>query len=237
MGPTAHVLTATAVTTAVVTLASYALPEEHAATGVGFAFLAAVYFLVLRRDTAFVRSHGLSLGGLLEPSAIRPNRMIRDALGASAWAFGLALLIFPPFWLGFVFWWQPDQTFAFVAPESYLDEVLGQLMVIALPEEAFYRGYLQTSLDRAWATKPEGPRRHITLLGAQLGWSTPVTSAVFALGHFLTEPHPQRLAVFFPSLLFCWLRSRTGGIGAAILLHALANLFSSTLGRSYGLFP
>jgi membrane protease YdiL (CAAX protease family) len=75
------------------------------------------------------------------------------------------------------------------------------------------------------------------MLGAQLGWSTPVTSAVFALGHFLTEPHPQRLAVFFPSLLFCWLRSRTGGIGAAILLHAMANLFSSTLGRSYGLFP
>ncbi|PKN47368.1 MAG: hypothetical protein CVU63_06505, partial [Deltaproteobacteria bacterium HGW-Deltaproteobacteria-20] len=116
MGPTAHVLTATAVTTAVVTLASYALPEEHAATGVGFAFLAAVYFLVLRRDTAFVRSHGLSLGGLLEPSAIRPNRMILDALGASAWAFGLALLIFPPFWLGFVFWWQPDQTFALTLP-------------------------------------------------------------------------------------------------------------------------
>ena len=40
--------------------------------------------------------------------------------------------------------------------------------------------------------------------------------------------------MFFPALLFGWLRCRTGGIGAA-WLHAMSNLFSATLGRGYGL--
>jgi membrane protease YdiL (CAAX protease family) len=61
-----------------------------------------------------------------------------------------------------------------------------------------------------------------------------VTSAVFALGHLATELNPNRLAVFFPALLFGWLRSRTRGVGASITLHALCNLFASYLARSYG---
>jgi CAAX protease family protein len=258
MGPTARVLLATALTTAVVTAASYGLPERHAATGVGLAFLAATYLLVLRKDAAFIRAHGLSLGGLLEPGAIDPRKLLRDGASATLWAVGLAAILFPPFWIGFVLWWHPDKTFAFVGPTSYFDDVLGQVMVIALPEEAFYRGYLQPSLERAWsAPKAEAvppssadapyrghnpsspamrPRGTFRLLGAQVGWAIPATSAMFAFGHFLTEPNPQRLAVFFPSLMFGWLRNRTGGIGAAIALHAMANLFSATLGRGYGLF-
>ena len=31
-----------------------------------------------------------------------------------------------------------------------------------------------------------------------------------------TEPHPAKLATFFPGLLFGWLRAWRGGIGAAI---------------------
>lgn len=237
MGLTQRVLAATAVTTTLVTAASYALPEDHAATGVGLVFLAATYVLVLRKDNAFIRAHGLALGGLLEPGAVDPRRLLRDSGRAVLWAFGLALLIFPLFWIGFVIWWQPARGFTYVAPPSYFDAILGQLVVIALPEEAFYRGYVQTSLDRAWSPPDQGkPTRSIRVLGAHVGWAIPATSAMFAVGHFLTEPNPQRLAVFFPSLLFGWLRNRTGGIGAPLLLHAMANLFSGTLGRGYGLF-
>jgi membrane protease YdiL (CAAX protease family) len=107
------------------------------------------------------------------------------------------------------------------------DEALGQFLVIALPEEAFYRGYLQTSLDDAWP-----PR--LRILGAQLGPGVLVTSVVFALGHVATEVHPNRLSVFFPSLLFGYLRTRRGGIGSAAAFHALCNLFASFLARSYG---
>ncbi len=51
-----------------------------------------------------------------------------------------------------------------------------------------------------------------------------------------TLPYAARLAVFFPSLLFGWLRSRTGGIGASTVFHALCNTWSELLGVGYGLY-
>jgi len=42
--------------------------------------------------------------------------------------------------------------------------------------------------------------------------------------------------VFFPALLFGWLRSRTRGVGASIAFHALCNLLSEALGRGYGMY-
>ena len=48
-------------------------------------------------------------------------------------------------------------------------------------------------------------------------------------GHFATHAHVARLAVFFPSLVFGWLRARGGGVGAAILFHASCNLYSAWL--------
>ena len=218
-----------AATTAVVTGLSYGLPEKHGATGVGLAFLGAVYVLVLRGDDDKVRRYGMSLGGLLEPRAIDKRRLVRDAASALFWAGVFAAIIFPVFCVGFAWWYHPRLGFHWKPPGSYSDEVLGQLLVIALPEEAFYRGYLQTALDEAW------PKR-IGVLGARIGWALPVTCALFAAGHFLTDPRPDRLAVFFPALVFGWLRSRTGGIGAGVLLHAMSNVLSATLGRGYHLY-
>jgi uncharacterized protein len=197
---------------------------------VGLAFLAATWKLVLRKDEHEIRAHGLSLGGLLEPLALDPRRLLRDAAKATAWVALFALIVFPPFWLGFKLFWHAKMPFALRGPKSPLDEIAGQLLVVALPEEAFFRGYLQTELDRAW------PKR-VRILGAELGAGLVVSAAIFAVGHLLTTPVPARLAVFFPALLFGWLRARTGGIGAGVLFHALCNLFSATLARGYGLAP
>jgi uncharacterized protein len=221
-------LIAVALTTATVTALSYLLPETYAATGVGLGFLAATYLAVLRgSDTPTVRHFGLSLGGLLEPEPIDPGRMLKELAVAIGWATALALIFFPPFWLGYVYWWKPKLPFVPAPFPSLGDEVLGQLLVIALPEEAFYRGYLQRAFDDVW--KPRW-----RLLGAMLGPGIVVASALFAVGHLLTEVKPDRLAVFFPALVFGWLRARTGGIGAALLFHAACNLFASWLARSYG---
>ena len=51
-----------------------------------------------------------------------------------------------------------------------------------------------------------------------------ITSTIFAVGHYVTIPSPHRLAVFFPSLLFGWMRRATGGILAPLIFHALCNL-------------
>ncbi|MBK7585041.1 MAG: CPBP family intramembrane metalloprotease [Myxococcales bacterium] len=205
------------------------MPDAYAATAVGLGFLVATYAVALRRDHALTPDHyGLSLGGLLDPEPLSARRMLLAGLRATAWALGLALLIFPAFWFGYLWWWKPRHAFVPGALPSFGDDVLGQLLVIALPEEAFYRGYLQTALDDVW--KPR-----FRVLGADIGLGLLVSSALFALGHFATEVHPNRLAVFFPALVFGWLRARTKGVGAGIVFHALCNLFAAFLARSYGL--
>jgi hypothetical protein len=110
-----------------------------------------------------------------------------------------------------------------------VNETFGQVVIIALPEEAFYRGYLQSRLDDAFPWR-------VRLLGAKVGVGLLVGSVIFALGHFATIREPTRLAVFFPSLVFGWLRARTKGIGAGIAFHASCNLFSELLGRGYHLY-
>lgn len=221
-------LLAALVTTILVTALSYFAPAKHAATLVGLAFLAATWWLVLRGDEHVIREHGLSLGGLLEPLALDKRRMARDTLIAIAWVLLFVLIVFPPFWFGFKLFWHAKMPFVWRAPKSPLDEVAGQLLVVALPEEAFFRGYLQTRLDAAWGKRTK-------FLGAEIGLGWLVSAIIFAVGHLLTTPMPARLAVFFPALLFGWLRARTGGIGAGVLFHALCNMYSATLARGYGM--
>jgi len=227
--PRPRVAVAIAVATSlVVTAVSRLAPDDIANTAVGAVFLGVTYWLTLRGDTERVRAFGLSLGGLTEPEPLDPRRIARDFGKALGWALLLAAIFFPPFWLGFRWWWKPDSSWTLSLPGDYASRVMGQLLVIALPEEAFFRGYLQSALDGAWPAK----RR---ILGAEIGWGLVVSAAIFAVGHVLTIPHPARLAVFFPALLFGWLRARTGGIGTAVTFHAMCNLFSKLLSVGYGL--
>ena len=99
-------------------------------------------------------------------------------------------------------------------------------MVVAIPEELFFRGYLMERLEQVWP-----PTRR--LFGARVGWALVVSSALFALGHLLVIPNPQRLAVFFPALVFGWMRARTGSIAAGATFHALCNVVSDVLHTSY----
>jgi membrane protease YdiL (CAAX protease family) len=111
-------------------------------------------------------------------------------------------------------------------PPRFLVIALSQLAVVAIPEELFFRGYLMERLERVWP-----PTRR--LLGAPVGAALVVSSALFALGHVLVVPNPQRLAVFFPALIFGWMRARTGSIAAGATFHALCNITSDILHTSY----
>jgi hypothetical protein len=111
-------------------------------------------------------------------------------------------------------------------PDHFLLSALNQLVAVALPEELFFRGYLMARLERRWI-----PTRSV--LGAKVGMALVVSSALFALGHIVVVPNPQRLAVFFPALVFGWMRARTGSIAAGACFHALCNLFADMLHASF----
>jgi membrane protease YdiL (CAAX protease family) len=204
--------------------------------------LLAVAFLgsalqLARRDGRSAAAFGIDLCGILEAhtdAAGEPEslaRTLRRALPRLATELGVALLcallVFPPFVLLFRLWHQVDAPFSWHPPRALGDFVLGQLIVIALPEEALFRGYFQTRLHDLF------PRR-VRLLGASFSPAAlSCQAALFALLHFLVGFAPERLAVFFPGVLFGLLRQARGGIGAAVWFHALCNLLSEVLARGY----
>ncbi|HEX7599528.1 MAG TPA: CPBP family intramembrane glutamic endopeptidase, partial [Polyangia bacterium] len=140
---------------------------------------------------------------------------------APLWAHRLTQVLSPicPNWLGL-------GGFSLHLPAGLLLLALSQLLVVALPEEIFFRGYLMSRLEERWPSR----RR---LWGASVGWPLLVSSLLFGLGHFLVDFQPGRLAVMFPALVFGWMRQRTGSLAPAAMFHALCNLYSDVLHESF----
>lgn len=101
-------------------------------------------------------------------------------------------------------------------PRGWLLLLLYHLLCVALPEEVFYRGYMQSRINRALP-------RTLRLFGAGVGFGWLYTALLFALGHFIISLRPESLATFFPGLLFGWLRERTGSVTTSTFFHALCN--------------
>lgn len=100
-------------------------------------------------------------------------------------------------------------------------EFARQFLAVAVPEEFFFRGYLQTNLDRAF------PKRW-TIWGARCGPALVLQSALFAGCHLVTGDW-TRLGVFFFGVLAGWLRERSGSILPSATYHAVANLWYAVL--------
>lgn len=101
-----------------------------------------------------------------------------------------------------------------------------QLLLVAIPEEIFYRGYVQPQLNRVWG-------RPWKLFGAHFGKSLIFTSLLFAFSHSLIQLKWWHFSIFFPSLAFGWLRERTGTVTAGALFHTLSNTFSFWAAHNY----
>lgn len=158
------------------------------------------------------------------------------------WGLGVFLLLVPPVVAGFylmlwllpdlpdwIRWWIPYRSApvspSLRFPDGMLLHVLDQVLVVALPEEVFFRGYVQTRLRQAW-----GPGR-LRILGVRMGAYFWTTQLLFAVAH-LGDLDASRLTVFFPAILFGWLRERTGSIGASVWVHAGSNLLLKVLEAS-----
>jgi membrane protease YdiL (CAAX protease family) len=111
-------------------------------------------------------------------------------------------------------------------PDGFVVLALSQIIVVAIPEEVFFRGYLMSRLEERWPSRRQ-------LWGASVGAPMVVSSLLFAVGHFVIDLNPARLAVFFPALAFAWMRNRSGSIAAGAAFHASCNLLSEVLHRSF----
>ncbi len=143
------------------------------------------------------------------------------------WGYGELVPALPP-WLGdhLAPYRGVPSSPSFRLPSRFPILVLVQLLVVALPEELFYRGWMQTT----WAAT--APRRTVRVLGATLGAGFVWTQILFALGHLVVF-QAWRLGTFFPGLLFGWVRARSGGVVAPIVVHALSNVFLAVLESSF----
>lgn len=99
---------------------------------------------------------------------------------------------------------------------------LVQLIVVALPEELFFRGFLLGLLEQRFP-----PKRRI--LGGGVGLALVISAAAFALIHLPKDGDPRALATFFPGLLFGWMRSSTRSILASTVTHAGSNILVRVL--------
>lgn len=89
---------------------------------------------------------------------------------------------------------------------------LRQAVLVALPEEVFFRGYLYDAFE-------------------ETGWE-PVTasSLLFAAAHLVIHASLYRALTFFPALLLGWGRKTSGNVYVPALLHLLFNLLPRLAG-------
>jgi membrane protease YdiL (CAAX protease family) len=155
--------------------------------------------------------------------------------------FGYALVVFPIFAVGYFGFYElvcsPDwKELRDLAPPGTCRAYQGwdgvhapaltwdlaqfvavQFVVVALPEELFFRGCLLELLERRFP-----PKRR--LWGGGIGLALILSSAAFALIHLPKDGDPRALATFFPGMVFGWMRSATGSILAPVVAHASSNI-------------
>jgi membrane protease YdiL (CAAX protease family) len=174
----------------------------------------------------------------------RAAGMHLGSIGRGARTLGLALAVtWPAFIIGFFLYygvvcgdhralgglcshWHGAGGAHWHLPDGFLLLALSQILVVAVPEEVFFRGYLLARFEESFPSRRQ-------FWGAAVGWPLVITSVLFAAGHFLVDFQPGRLAVFFPALAFGWMRSRSGSVAPGAVFHALCNLLSEILHESF----
>jgi membrane protease YdiL (CAAX protease family) len=170
-------------------------------------------FILLRPDfvaaalmlyTPFLYYRGGRAPSWIRPGSVRKSLLAAGALLASGTALFLLYLTLP----------FPEAFRPPADPIGRPGEFLARMaLLVALPEEVFFRGYLYDALE-------------------ERGWE-PVTasSLLFALAHVAILPSPYRALTFFPGLAFGWARKATGAVYVPILLHFAFNLLPLLAGR------
>jgi membrane protease YdiL (CAAX protease family) len=145
-------------------------------------------------------------------------RQMKDSLVVLGWTCVVLFpLMFCGLWVLKSYELKPPLLPVLSQGQDWVYWLFYQFMYIALPEEVFFRGYVQSNILRL--TTPvigKLPRLH--------QWtSIAVSAACFTVAHIIIQGQIISVLIFMPGLVLGWLFIRTRSLLAPILFHGLAN--------------
>ena len=130
---------------------------------------------------------------------------------------GAAIAAAPVFWVvAYLYWQAPFDSAPFnpMWPLSDPKRFLFLVFIIPVIEELCFRGVIQPYLLQKTSKR---------YLYHQVSLANLVTSTLFASLHLVKHPLAWSAATFLPSLIFGWLRERTGKTWPAVTMHVYYN--------------
>jgi len=182
----------------------------------------------------------------LVPTIIRRDRFAQVGLNVRQVKLtlltvcGACAVVFPAtyagLWLLRHYGLEPPLRVVLPQNQQWLPWVLYQFLYVAVAEEVFFRGYLQSNILRLTDTMKWGRSLQ--------NWVSIVLSAgCFAGAHIIVQGQAASALTLLPGLILGWLFIRTRTLLAPILFHGLANtcycIMIMTLGTDWvrlGLF-
>ena len=174
---------------------------------------------------------GALVAAAAEKTALADLGLAAPRLGPDLRVFlWTAAIVFPLLFLGVWFLARRGLALPLLPAPSgsrWAPWILYLIAYIAAPEELFFRGYVQGSLRQC--LKSLAPGR------PKLWDALAVTGAavLFAAAHVAVFHSAVQAWVFFPALIFGWLRVRTGGVWAPMLFHGCSNVAYAAAGALF----
>ncbi len=127
------------------------------------------------------------------------------------WHFWAAIILGPIVWLAL--WWLTGKP---VPDGIAVNVLLTAVILYPIIEELAFRGFIQTLL----LEKPV----FRNIMALKITNANIATSFLFASFHLFNQPPLWAASIFFPSLVFGYLRDRYNAVVPSIVVHAWYNL-------------
>jgi membrane protease YdiL (CAAX protease family) len=181
------------------------------------------------------------MAAALVPTIIRRDRFAQIGLNVRQVKLtlltvsGACAVVFPATYAGLwlLRYYGLEPPLRVVLPENrqWLSWVVYQFLYVAVAEEVFFRGYLQSNILRLTDTMKWRSRVGLAIpcgrwpapSGLQNWVSIVLSAACFAGAHIIVQGQAASALTFLPGLILGWLFIRTRSLLAPILFHGLAN--------------
>lgn len=146
-------------------------------------------------------------------------RQMKDSLIVLGWA---CVVLFPltlgGLWVLKSYELKPPLLPVLSQRQDWVYWLFYQFMCVALSEEVFFRGYVQSNILRLTTPVMDKMPR------LQQWTSIVISAACFTVAHIITQGQIISVLIFLPGLVLGWLFIRTRSLLAPILFHGLANV-------------